>query len=92
MVYTEYFVKGTEPEESCLVHGSRSIFSRVAGWVGAAPAVPAQNSSVEDRHDAVREATVAEGRPDQAPPEAKPAEPKKRGFWSRVFGSGKKKN
>ena len=91
-VYTEYFVKGTEPEESCPVHSSRSLFSRMAGWVGAAPAVPAQNRSVEDHHDAVREAPVAEARPEQGAPEAKPAEPKKRGFWSRVFGVGKKKN
>jgi penicillin-binding protein 1A len=89
-VYTEYFVRGTEPEDSCFLHSSRSIFSRVAGWVGAAPAVPAQNRSVEN-HDAVREAPSAEARPEQAPPEAKPAEPKKRGFWSRVFGIGGKK-
>ena len=90
-VYTEYFVRGTEPEDSCFLHSSRSIFSRVAGWIGNAPAVPAQNRSV-DNHDAVREAPAVEARSEPAPPEVKPAEPKKRGFWSRVFGVGKKKD
>ena len=91
-VYTEYFVRGTEPDESCTVHSNRSLFSRVAGWIGSSPAVPAQNRSVESQHDAVREAPAAEARSEQAPPDAKPAEPKKRGFWSRVFGVGKKKD
>ena len=43
-VYTEYFVKGTEPDETCPLHARSLIFSRVAGWFGgASPSAPAQN-------------------------------------------------
>ncbi len=91
-VYTEYFVKGTEPEESCAVHGSRSLVSRIAGWVGGAPAAPAQNRSIEAPTDNnPREAPAADARREEPAAEVKPDEPKKRGFWSRVFGVGKKK-
>ena len=90
-VYTEYFVKGTEPEESCAVHGSLSLVSRIAGWVGGAPAAPAQNRSIEAQTDNPREAPAADARRQEPAAEVKPDEPKKRGFWSRVFGVGKKK-
>ena len=36
MVGTEYFVRGTEPDEVCHLHVGRSLFGRVAGWFGAA--------------------------------------------------------
>jgi hypothetical protein len=91
-VYTEYFVKGTEPEESCAVHGSLSLVSRIAGWVGGAPAAPAQNRSIEAPTDNnPREAPAAAARREEPAAEVKAEEPKKRGFWARVFGVGKKK-
>jgi penicillin-binding protein 2D len=89
MVYTEYFVRGTEPDEECPIH-QRSIVGRVAGWFGGSPSAPAQNRSGEiarasdDHHD---QAPSADARSDKDDRDAtKPAEKKKRGFWSRVFG------
>ena len=34
MVYTEYFLKGTQPTQSCDLHQSRSLFSHVASIFG----------------------------------------------------------
>ena len=91
-VYTEYFVRGTQPDDYCDLH-QRSIFSRMAGWIGgASPSAPIQNRVGERRasedDEVVRE---AETRRDERQAEAQPQEPpkKKRGFWSRVFGIGK---
>ena len=36
MIGTEYFVRGTEPDETCHLHVGRSIFGRLAGLFGAA--------------------------------------------------------
>jgi penicillin-binding protein 1A len=95
-VYTEYFVRGTEPDDSCTLHENRSIFSRMAGWIGAAPSAPIQErvgdrrgNDSDDEDDRNRQAEV---RRDDREPEVQPQEPpkKKRGFWSRVFGRGDK--
>jgi 1A family penicillin-binding protein len=91
-VYTEYFVKGTEPADTCPIHVGRSLFTRLAGWIGAAPAAPPQIRATETHSEAPRETATVEARRDEVPPEVRPAEPKKRGFWARVFGVGKKKN
>ena len=62
MVYTEYFLKGTAPTQSCDLHQSRSLFSHVASIFG-------------------------EGEKNEPPPAAEPEpQPKKRGFFSRIFG------
>jgi penicillin-binding protein 1A len=97
-VYTEYFVKGTQPDEDCPIHGSQSIFSRVAGWIGggsspSAPAAPAQERASEaigsgeaDRSVQRAEQTASANDPEGVQPE--PEKKKKRGFWSKVFGIG----
>jgi penicillin-binding protein 2D len=97
-VYTEYFVKGTQPDEDCPIHGSQSIFSRVAGWIGggsspSAPAAPAQERASEaigsgeaDRSVQRAEQTASANDPQGVQPE--PEKKKKRGFWSKVFGIG----
>jgi 1A family penicillin-binding protein len=95
-VYTEYFVKGTEPDESCPIHGSESIFSRVAGWVGggSSPAAPPQerSSASEAASTGEPDRTVqhADQQATNTPDEAQqaPEKKKKRGFWSKVFGVG----
>jgi 1A family penicillin-binding protein len=93
-VYTEIFVKGTEPQERCPIHGTPSIFSRIAGWIGGPPAVPVQErpSDVITTGEPDREAHRAE-RDDDADEERPeivqaPEKKKKRGFWARVFGVG----
>ena len=94
-VYTEYFVRGTEPEGYCTLHENRSIFSRLAGWLGGAPpAAPMQDRVVDRQASDVAGAAErqAEIQRDDRQVEAQPPEPpkKKRGFWSRVFGRGDK--
>jgi hypothetical protein len=90
MTYYENFVTGTEPTETCPVHGRvignplralAALFSpkpSVAVEPAAAHAPPPSNAGAE---------------PAPATPkvEAPPA-PRKRGFWSRVFGVGKDEN
>jgi 1A family penicillin-binding protein len=97
-VYTEYFVKGTQPDDDCPIHGSQSIFSRVAGWIGGGsspspPAAPAQERASEtigsgeaDRSVQHADQTASANDPEGVRPE--PEKKKKRGFWSKVFGIG----
>jgi penicillin-binding protein 1A len=93
-VYTEYFAKGTVPDEFCPIHTYRPLDTRTASWSGdawraPAPVVPADIRADGNRNDDERQVERARG--DE--PEAKKAEEpekKKRGFWSRLFGRGDK--
>jgi hypothetical protein len=93
-VYTEYFVKGTQPDEDCPIHGSQSIFSRVAGWVGGgSPSAPPQERASEaigsgDADRGVQRADQSASVNESADARPEPEKKKKRGFWSRVFGVG----
>jgi penicillin-binding protein 1A len=92
-VYTEYFVRGTQPDETCDVHASTSIFGRLAGWVGgASPTTPTQDRAVARSPDRVEEPAAAQaaGRAEEPTATAEEAPKKKRGFWGRVFGRGDK--
>ena len=84
MVYTEYFVRGTEPIDFCPVHGRSGFGDLIVGAGGDTitppPAVPAAPGQVTERRLPVP----------LPPPAAAEAEPKKkRGFWSRFFGIGR---
>jgi 1A family penicillin-binding protein len=77
MVYTEYFVRGTEPFEMCPLHGGAEFPGTVA-TAGELPAVtppPAAGAPV-----------VTGGI--LRPTDAQPADPQppRRGFWGRIFG------
>jgi penicillin-binding protein 1A len=85
-VYAEYFARGTEPDEDCRLHADRAtIDSRAipwrSGWTSPSPVSPARlradNAPAEEAP--LIDATAA------APPEVRTPEPKKRGFWSRLF-------
>jgi len=88
-VYTEYFVEGTEPTEACPIH-QRLItnpFRALAELISPSRATsPTETAAPQPPAPRVAEATPAPAA--QATPE--PEQPKKRGFWSRVFGGGKK--
>ena len=99
MIYTEYFVKGTQPSSVCPLHEAPSFLDRLAGIFGkdndTAP-VPAEEMGIRVPPTAPRAPSPAPPPPTVTPsPQAKPPaaeEPKKkRGFWSRVFGIGKDK-
>ena len=74
-VYMEYFAAGTEPIESCELHAGRGLLGRIASAVGVGRKTPPP--------------LRLENPP--SPPKAAPVEtpPKKRGFWSRLFGGGR---
>ena len=83
-VYTEYFVRGTEPIDFCPLHGSGGFGGLVAGVGGDTimpPPVKPAATSGESTADALPVP--------MPPPAAQPAPAKKRGFWSRFFGIGK---
>jgi penicillin-binding protein 1A len=101
MVYTEYFVRGSEPTTLCPVHPG--IFAdAVADAAGAVqppprPAVddaripppkgPVPTTGVTPPPPAAETAEPVHG--GQVPATAEPG-PKKRGFWGRLFGRGDK--
>ena len=100
MVYTEYFVKGTQPTELCPLHPSPSFMDRVAGLFGAGDSnkpVRAEEAALPPTQTGTAGAHGAAPPPPPAHVEEKPkeseaeAQPKKRGFWGRLFGKGDKK-
>jgi 1A family penicillin-binding protein len=87
MVYSEYFVRGSEPTTVCDQHPKRGFLTTIAGVFGgnvyhAAP--PHVESTGIAPSSAVTAAAGTESNAEPAPPPAPPQ--KKRGFWSRVFG------
>jgi 1A family penicillin-binding protein len=83
--HREYFVDGTQPVDYCSVHNP-GLFKRILGLVAVRPVepVPIEVGSPASSVETVK--TVKEDAKKE--PEAPP---KKRGFWSRMFGksSGK---
>ena len=101
MIYTEYFVKGTQPSELCPLHPSPSFMDRVAGLFGAGDSnkpVRAEEAALPPTQTGTAGAHGATPPPPPAHVEEKPkeseaeAQPKKRGFWGRLFGKGDKKD
>jgi membrane carboxypeptidase/penicillin-binding protein len=87
MVGTEYFVRGTEPDEVCHLHVGRSLFGHVAGWFGAPPGQVAETRAADHAPaDAPVAAPVSPAQQEPAVAQAPAPEEKKRGFWSRLFG------
>ena len=89
MAYTEYFVEGTEPTESCPIHRRilTSPFRALAALISPGRAAsPTQSSPQQQLSARAPEAT----RPPPPPTTPQPEQPRKRGFWSKVFGVGKK--
>jgi len=96
MVYTDYFVRGTQPTTLCPLHPAGAFTDAVAGSLGvdvghvvpngqAALPAPGTASTAGATPPANPQAGAAaeEGTPDDA------AKKKKRGFWSRLFGGEK---
>jgi len=99
MIYTEFFVKGTQPTTLCPLHPSPSFMDRIAGLFGGEfrPAQaeeaghPRAQAGTTGAHQSP--APAPEVRQEEPPKDTQKVEepPKKRGFWSRVFGKGGKK-
>ena len=63
MIGTEYFVRGTEPDETCHLHVGRSIFGRLAGWLGDEPRGQVTEQRAGDHAAAEAPAAVAPASP-----------------------------
>lgn len=99
MIYTEFFRRGTTPQDACPLHQSPSLLDRIAGLFGSAPGEPvspeaAGTASSRPAPPPTPTGTTATTTPapTPAPETAQPAPKKKRGFWSRIFGVGKDKD
>jgi 1A family penicillin-binding protein len=79
MIYTDYFVKGTQPTTICPLHASNAF---IVGNPDNAPAPPpaVATAGVLPSLPSVSGGTVQ-------PPQPAPAK-KKPGFWGRLFGRG----
>ena len=92
-VYTEYFVRGTEPEEYCPYH-TRRIAAPAITFAQSAPQ-PSSSHQVLTQAEApaaVATSGAASGPPAPAKAEAAPQpDPPRRGFWSRLFRRGNNK-
>ena len=93
MIYTEYFVRGTQPTTTCPLHEAPGFMDRLAGVFGKDSGNPVPAGEVGSRLPPPTSTSGASATP--AAPEPKPEqkveteEPKKkRGFWSRIFGRG----
>ncbi len=101
MVFTEYFLKGTEPTETCDLHDA-NFFQRLAGafheqkptsfdqigMPASAPSAPGRGDVASKGQASAGEATNGDGK--DAKKDDGDDKKKKRGFWSRFFGVGKK--
>jgi len=101
MVYTEYFVRGTEPNDFCPLHSSVYDVVATSGDTAARPvaatsgtAPPASLVPVDRLHEATPShvdthlgdgTPAAVAAPAGAPETTSAPAPRKRGFWGRVF-------
>jgi len=100
MVYTDFFVKGTQPTDTCPLHQSPSFIDRLAGIFGKDSGAPV---SVDASGTPLPGAVSTSGAPVPAPSVENKEDPskkndakdekvedgkKKRGFWGRLFGRG----
>jgi 1A family penicillin-binding protein len=91
MLYTEFFVRGSEPGQLCPLHSPSftdrlaGIFGKDAGVVVSADAVGLPPPTASTSGSPATTVAV----PADAPRDAKVEEPKKKkGFWGRLFGRG----
>jgi penicillin-binding protein 1A len=92
MIYTDYFVKGTQPTEECPLHPDRGFLDALAGVFGkdsSPPPTPVGATGLPAPPPPPHSAGTAAAPAQPAQAEAEPAPQKKRGFWSRIFGGGR---
>jgi len=90
MVYTEYFVAGTEPTDTCPIH-RRLLPSPLRALAGLFSPGHTAASATEPVAPQAPAPHANEAPPPPAPQATpQPEQPKKKGFWSRVFGGTSK--
>jgi penicillin-binding protein 1A len=94
-IYTDYFVRGTQPTTLCPVHTLGSSYATTIqagmqstgpmGYPASAPPSPASAANAVGTAGA-RPASAAQAETAEQAPQ--PDKKKKRGFWGRLFGRG----
>ena len=98
-LYTEYFKKGTQPTSLCPLHASTTY---ITAETAAEEGLPVARPAVSEPGSPPPPVPTT-GSPSPGAPVMRPAEPsregtksaeseKKRGFWSKLFGRGDKKD
>ena len=90
MLMTEYFVRGTEPTDTCHLHVGRSLFARMGDWFRGQPVAAASHAPGSVAEPEAPAPAVAQREEPEAPVAKREEPKKKRGFWSRIFGRGDK--
>jgi hypothetical protein len=87
-VYTEYFVRGTEPHEYCPLHGAYAGSYATLATSGMEPAPPAAQAAAPAAPPLVTGGTLPPQvqQPPEPKPESEAAPQRRRGFWGRIFG------
>ena len=93
MVYTDYFVKGTQPTSLCPVHPAGVFADALATTLGAQVGRPVSADSAALPVPPAASTTGSSVTGDQVTggsttPGAEEPKKKKKGFWSRLFGGG----
>jgi 1A family penicillin-binding protein len=89
MLYTEYFVRGTEPTDYCPLHPGLDVLAS-SGDAQTGSAVTATSGTGTPQQSPTDAATAGAHPVQNAPPAASTpdpsdAQPRKRGFWGRIF-------
>jgi hypothetical protein len=100
MIYTDYFVKGTQPTTVCPLHPAGSFIDAFAGALGiqVGHPAPADAASMPPPSATSTAGTtpganaVHGGKVAQKADEEEQPKKKKKGFWSRLFGRDDKKD
>jgi membrane carboxypeptidase/penicillin-binding protein len=88
VIQTEYFVKGTEPTESCDLHPGHSLLQAIAGVFRGTQNVTPVTAEAAGLPPATARAEAPPAEPSVTPAASElpqPTEKKKRGFWGRIF-------
>jgi hypothetical protein len=88
MVYTDYFVRGTEPVEYCPLHDHAYGAPAVVATTGNAPEPERARSVVPAVPGVPAPPAVAGVTPTDQTPDAQAEPEQRRGFWSRFFRRG----
>jgi penicillin-binding protein 1B len=86
--YTEAFVAGTEPKQTCDQAGGdhRNIFSRILGLGSRPPAPPPVTAQRPNFRPPQKPAPAVANASPAPPPKPADQEKKKKGFWGKVVG------
>jgi penicillin-binding protein 1A len=90
MLYTEYFLRGTQPTAYCPLHSrpfdiiATSGDARTGSGIVATAGTPPQPAPATPKADG-GESTTAAAVPAASAPDSSNSLPRKRGFWGRIF-------